>query len=65
MDYLQQELSLGENEVVVVFLDHAANVMLLDPANYQAYRNHRAFRYEEGGYARTTPLRLRAPQSGT
>ncbi len=64
MDYLHQELDLGENDVVEVMLDHAANVMLLDPANFDAYRNRRPFRYEEGGYARTTSLRLRAPRPG-
>jgi hypothetical protein len=64
MDYLHQELHLEPDDLVDVTLDHAANVMLLDPANYDAYKNNRPFRYQAGGYAQTSPVRLMAPQPG-
>ena len=47
--------------VVEVTLDHPANVQLLDPVNYNAYRDGRPFRYV-GGHVTTTPVRLRPPQ---
>ncbi len=63
MDYLHQELTLGQDDVVDVAIDHPANVMLLDPSDYDAYKNHRPFHYQ-GGYAQKSPFRLRAPREG-
>jgi hypothetical protein len=63
MDYLHRELDLGPGDVVQVTLDGQANVMLLDPANYEAYRNGRPYRYH-GGHAETSPVTLAPPHGG-
>ena len=64
MEYLHQEFDLNQNDVVEVTLaGNAANVLLLDSPNYQAYRDGRQYQYH-GGYARTSPYRIPAPQPG-
>ena len=63
MEHLHQELDLGPNDVVEVTLDHPANVILLDPANYLAYQQKQPYRYY-GGHATQTPFRIRAPRAG-
>ena len=63
MNYLHRELELGSGDVVQVTLDGQANVMLLDPLNYEAYRNGRPYHYN-GGHAKTSPVRLEAPHEG-
>jgi hypothetical protein len=63
VDYLHQQLDLSADDVVEVTLDHPANVMLLSPSDFDAYRNGREFRYE-GGYARSSPIRIAAPHAG-
>jgi len=63
MNYLHSELNLDSDDVVVVNLDSQANVMLMDWANFEAYRNRRAYRYY-GGHAEKTPVRLAVPRSG-
>jgi len=47
-------------DVVQVTLDNQANVMLMDPANYAAYRDGRQYRCF-GGHATKTPVQLTAP----
>ena len=63
MEYLHQQLDLAADDVVEVALDNAANVMLLDPTNFDAYQNRRPFRYR-GGYATTSPFRIDVPHAG-
>ena len=63
MDFLHKEFDLAAGDVLEITLDHAANVQLLDPSNYQAYRSGRQYRYH-GGYAPTSPFRIDAPQAG-
>ena len=63
MDFLHKEFDLSAGDIVEVTLDHAANVQLLDPSNYQAYRSGRQYRYH-GGYVTASPFRLEAPQPG-
>lgn len=63
MDYLHRELDLNADDVVEVTLDHAANVQLLDPANFLAYEQRRAYRYF-GGYVTHSPYRIVAPSAG-
>lgn len=41
----------------------AANVMLLDAANYQSYRRGQSYRYV-GGHATKSPVRLAVPHAG-
>ena len=64
MQYLHKEFDLAEGDVVEVTLaGNAANVMLLDAANFQNYRQGNAYSYH-GGYARTSPYRIPAPGPG-
>ncbi len=63
-EYLHKEYDLQEGDVVEVNLSgNAANVLLLDPENFEKYRKNIPCDYE-GGYARTTPYRIRAPHAG-
>jgi hypothetical protein len=63
MNFLHREFDLGPDDIVEVSLDGQANVMLLDPENYQRYRRGESFRYH-GGLAKTSPLRLEPPHRG-
>ncbi|MBY0522194.1 MAG: DUF1883 domain-containing protein [Gemmataceae bacterium] len=63
MNFLDRELDLTPNDVVEVTLDHPANVQLLDPSNFLAYKQGKPYRYQ-GGYVTRSPFRIRAPQSG-
>ena len=63
MNFLHQEIDVGPDDVVEVTLDGQANVMLLDPENYDRYRKGESFRYH-GGLAKTSPVRLVPPHRG-
>lgn len=64
MNFLHNDLGyLSGTEEVVVTLDSAANVKLMDSHNFSAYR--RGGRHEYfGGYATRSPFRLAVPRSG-
>ncbi len=64
MEYLHREFELSEGDVVEVTLSgNAANVFLLDDANFQHYQNGQTYQYQ-GGYAQQTPYRLHPPSPG-
>ena len=63
VNFLHKEFDLSTGDVVEVTLDHAANVQLLDPSNYQTYREGRQYHYY-GGYITTSPFRITPPQGG-
>jgi hypothetical protein len=63
--FLHQEMEVGPDDLIEVQLDNWANVLLLDPENYEHYRNNRPFRYAKGGYVEHSSFRLRAPSPGT
>ncbi|MFO0926322.1 MAG: DUF1883 domain-containing protein [Gemmataceae bacterium] len=63
MEHLHQELDLTPDDVVEVTLDHAANVLFLDPSNYLAYQQNRPYRYY-GGYITQSPYQFHAPHRG-
>jgi len=63
INYLHQEFDVGPEDVVEVKLDGQANVMLLDPMNYEHYRRGESFRYR-GGLAKSSPVRLVPPHQG-
>lgn len=64
MEYLHKEFDLAEGDIVEVTLaGNAANVLLLDAANFQDYQQGKPYRYY-GGYARTSPFRIQAPRPG-
>jgi len=55
--------NLSKGDVVEVTLTRGANVRLLDPSNFSAYRRGRQHRYQ-GGLAKKSPVRLTVPRSG-
>ncbi len=63
MEHLHQELDLTPEDIVEVTLDHAANVQLLNPSNYLAYKHGQPYRYH-GGHVTQSPYSLRAPYAG-
>jgi hypothetical protein len=63
MSFVHSDLGvLPARSVVVVELDTAANVKLLDEANFSAYQSGRQHRYF-GGQARRSPVRIPVPES--
>ncbi len=63
MDHLNHEYDLGSEDVVRITIDHPANVMLMDAANYRLYLSGRSFRYR-GGHAKGSPVFLSPPSAG-
>jgi hypothetical protein len=63
LEYLHTELFAGPDDTIEVTLDHAANVQLLDPSNFEAYRQRRTYRFR-GGYVTQSPYRIRPPHRG-
>lgn len=63
MNYLHYEVEAGPRDVVQVSLDSQANVRLLDPSNFQQYRDGKQHRYY-GGLAKTSPVKLVPPSQG-
>lgn len=63
MNFLHTDFDGGPENVVVVTLDHQANVMLLDDMAFSAYQSGGRFTYY-GGWATKSPVQLRAPSSG-
>ena len=63
-NFLNTTITTFQGQVVEVMLSgNAANVMLLDGANYQHYRNGRPFRYYGGHFTRS-PVRIAPPHPG-
>jgi hypothetical protein len=60
--YDLKQRSAGE-QVQVDLKGSAANVLLLDSANYSAFRSGRKYRYH-GGLAKRSPVTLTVPRSG-
>jgi hypothetical protein len=63
MNFLHSEVHVGPGQAVVVQLDHAANVRVMDDANFSRYRRGEAHRYH-GGLAQRSPVAIRLPSSG-
>jgi hypothetical protein len=63
-DFLHRPLDLSDGDVVEVFLNNPANVVLLDPANFERYRNRQKSQYSSGGYVTGSSFRLAAPHAG-
>ncbi len=63
MNHIHYPFDAERGDLIEVTIDRAANVQLLDPANYENYRNGRGFVYE-GGYATTSPVQFEVPASG-
>lgn len=54
---------LEKGSTIVVKLSTAANVRLMDPSNFTAYKNNRKHRYV-GGLVKRTPYNLVVPRTG-
>lgn len=63
MNFLHWDGWRGPEDLIVVTLDHAANVQLLDDIAFAAYRSGRSYHYR-GGYFRQSPVHLRPPHHG-
>lgn len=63
MRYLDYDLDVSAGDVVVVELNRAANVRLLDSNNFSRYRRGERHQYI-GGLARVSPVRLSVPRNG-
>ncbi len=64
MDFVHYDLGqLHPGQVVEVAVNIAANVLLLDSHNFNAYRSGGRFTYY-GGHVTRSPYRIRVPQSG-
>jgi hypothetical protein len=63
VNHLDFEFDGGVGTIAEVTLDRAANVMLMDPANYSEYAQGNAYRYY-GGHATVSPFRLLVPSPG-
>ena len=63
MKFLHSDSFLDCGEAAVISLDKQANVLLMDDANFSAYRAGRSYRYF-GGLAKRSPVRLVAPHTG-
>jgi hypothetical protein len=60
MNYLNHEYHAGPYDLIEVTLDHAANVQLMDGANYENYRGGRPYHYH-GGYIQSSSCALQPP----
>ena len=64
MDFGHYDLGyLEEGTTVVVFLDAAANVCVLDSANFRSYESGYSFEYL-GGYITRSPYYVVIPRGG-
>lgn len=63
MNYLHHEFDAGPDDVLEVELNGRANVLLLDPQNFDHYRRKEPYRYR-GGFAEESPMRLIPPHQG-
>jgi len=64
VDFVQYDLGqLLGGQVVEVALASAANVQLLDSANFANYRAGQRFQYY-GGHVTSSPYRIRVPRDG-
>lgn len=61
MKFLHYEFDAGPSDIIEVTLEgNAANVQLLDSANFLNYKNGRRYQYY-GGHATKSPVRLLPP----
>ena len=63
MIHIHKEVEAGPDDIVEVALNGSANVMLLDAANYDLYRQGKTFHYT-GGFAETSPFQIVPPRQG-
>jgi hypothetical protein len=66
MKYLYYDLGeqQQDGQVVAHLRGSAANLILLDPLNFDRYRSHQPFIYMGGGFCMRTPASVRIPRDG-
>jgi hypothetical protein len=64
MNFIHTDVDVTGPAVAIVTLNHQANVMLLDPMNYEAYCARRLYLYVAGGWIKRSPVRMRIPSPG-
>jgi hypothetical protein len=63
-EFLHKEIDAGPEDVLEVTLDHPANVLLLDPTNYDLYLRRQPYKYHYGGYVTQGSFRIRPAFKG-
>jgi Domain of unknown function (DUF1883) len=63
MNFLHWDGWVGPDDVIVVTLDRAANVQLVDDCAFAAYRSGLSYSYR-GGHYRHSPVRMRPAHHG-
>jgi len=63
MNFLHSAVQVGHGQAVVVELDHAANVKVMDDPNYNRYQRGAQHQYF-GGHATQSPVAIRPPRPG-
>jgi len=63
MNFIHSEVQVGPGQAVVVQLDHAANVKVMDDTNFSRYQRREAHRYY-GGLFRRSPAAIHPPSGG-
>ena len=61
--YLSFKFRAAGGSTIVVTIDRAANVQLLDDANFRRYQRRAPFQYR-GGHFTASPIALTVPTSG-
>lgn len=62
MDFVHYDLGYRSSGTVEVALDTAANVLLLDSSNFEAFRSGRQYNYF-GGWVQRSPFRIGIPHA--
>lgn len=60
MNFMHKEFDAGPGDIVEVSVDKQANVMLLDAANFELYKQGQKFQYH-GGRATKSPIQIVPP----
>lgn len=63
-NYLHDQKTLNQGDIVQLDCDTQCNFMIMDNTNYQNYRNGRQFNYYGGHYTHF-PARIAVPHTGT
>lgn len=63
MNFIHYEFDAGPGQNVQITLDKQANVRLLDPTNFNSYRNGQKHTYY-GGLATRSPVTISIPHQG-
>jgi len=63
MNFLHSTVQVGPGQSIIVSLDQAANVQVMDDVNLRRYKLGQRFEYF-GGFARRSPAVMKPPHPG-